>query len=123
MNTFQKDECILFQPLGILDHKNGSVLQNQIAAMDSSQNGTWIVDLAHVELIDSAGLVALVSSLNLASQQRCRFVLHNPPQVVNLVLEITRLDRVFEIVHSGAETHEQTLSLFSGASSKVLAAA
>lgn len=123
MITYQQDECVLFELQGLLDGKKGSFLQQGIATIESSQHTIWIVDLAQVTLIDSAGLVALVSSLSFANKHECRFVLHNPPQAVNLVLEIARLDRVFETVHSAAENSKEIVRLFSRAKSEILIAA
>ncbi|MEX0267748.1 STAS domain-containing protein [Leptolyngbyaceae cyanobacterium UHCC 1019] len=123
MITYQQDEYVLFKLEGILDFKKGSLLQQEIATIEPTQYTTWIIDLAQVVLMDSAGLVALVSSLNSADRHKCRFVLHNPPQVVSLVLEIARLDHVFEIVQSGARSSQEIVSLFSRIQSKVLAVA
>ncbi|PZV17629.1 MAG: anti-anti-sigma factor [Leptolyngbya sp.] len=123
MIIFQQDEYVLFELDGILDRKKGSFLQQDIAAIEPTQYTTWIIDLAQVVLMDSAGLVALVSSLNSANRHECRFVLHNPPQVVGLVLEIARLDHVFEMVYSDAKSSQEIVSLLSRAKSEVLVAA
>jgi anti-anti-sigma factor len=123
MIMYQQDEYVLFELEGILDCKKGLFLQQDIAAIDPTQYTTWIVDLAQVVLMDSAGLVALVTTLNSANSNKCRFVLHNPPQVVSLVLEIARLDHVFEIVHSGSRSSQEIVSFFSGNKVELLAAA
>jgi anti-anti-sigma factor len=123
MITYQQNEYVLLQPLEALDCTSGLLLQRQVEAIDPSCHSTWIIDLTLIEFMDSAGLFALIFSLNLADKHCCRLVLHNPSQAVKLVLEIARLDRVFEVTHSDSENHEAIVAQLSRRAFDELAAA
>ena len=58
------------------------------------------VDLAQVDYIDSSGIAALVEGLQQGRACGQRFALVAPSQAVRAVLELARLDRVFDIVAS-----------------------
>jgi anti-sigma B factor antagonist len=94
----EKNQSTLIQIQGCLDVVNAAKLQQQLGQIDSEQSSLWILDLTEVEFIDSAGLVALVTAHKTAVKQRCQLVLCNPSPAVRVILEISQLDRVFEIV-------------------------
>ncbi|HEY9749949.1 MAG TPA: STAS domain-containing protein [Allocoleopsis sp.] len=99
--TDQKvSKTVLLQPQGQLDLEGGVELQHQIAAIASERYSCWVLDLAKIEFINSSGLVALISGLNIANECKCRLVLCNLPAHVKLIFEITQLDQVFEIVET-----------------------
>jgi anti-anti-sigma factor len=99
----QDDRSILLQPKGKLDIQQSAAFQQQIASVEPKAHYLWIVDLSHVDFIDSAGLAALAAGLKLARKNHCRFVLCNLHPSVRILLEITGLDDVFEIVKAPAE--------------------
>jgi anti-sigma B factor antagonist len=94
----EKNQSILIQIQGRLDVVNAAKLQQQLGQLDSEQFRAWILDLTEVEFIDSAGLVALVTAHKTAAKQHCQLVLCNPSPAVRVILEISQLDRVFEVV-------------------------
>ena len=55
------------------------------------------VDLSGVTYMDSSGVAVLVEGLKAAQKKGKRFALLAPSQSVMKVLELTRLDTVFEI--------------------------
>ena len=56
-----------------------------------------IIDLEHVPFIDSSGLVALVSSLRLAREQKGEILLSGVQPQAQAVFRLTMLDRIFPI--------------------------
>lgn len=56
-----------------------------------------LVDLAEVKFIDSAGLMALVASLKQAKNLGRRFSICSVSPGIRMILELSQLDRVFEI--------------------------
>lgn len=56
-----------------------------------------LVDLAEVTFIDSAGLMTLVSGLKQAKKMGRRFSLCSVSPGIKMILELSQLDRVFEI--------------------------
>lgn len=67
-------------------------------AFDSlSQINTVLLDLAGVTIIDAHGLGVMLELREQAEKKGTRFKLTNVPTLVNRVLEISRLDSVFQI--------------------------
>lgn len=93
----------VLQPSGPLSADNAIKFQAQLsAAMLSEQHSSFLVDMGSVESIDSAGLMALVSALKMAQGLNKRFSLCSVSHSIRMVLELTQLDRVFEILESPA---------------------
>lgn len=91
-------QAAIIRPCGSLNAANAAELRQQFhTAMLSEQNNALLVDMSQVESLDSAGLMTLVSTLNLAQENRKRFSLCSVPVPVRIVFELTQLDRVFEI--------------------------
>ncbi len=55
------------------------------------------VDLSGVEYIDSSGVATLVEGLRSAREHDKKFILVSPSPGVMQVLELARLDRIFEL--------------------------
>lgn len=62
-----------------------------------------IVDLTGVEAVDASGLGALVGLEKWARTTGVRIRLLNPSKYLRELLQLTKLDRVFEIAFSAAE--------------------
>ena len=72
-------------------------------AMDSQlRTSVVVLDLARVSAIDASGLGLMLELRQQAESRGMRFKLMNVTKLVSRVLEITRLDSVFEIT-SGVE--------------------
>ncbi len=93
------DEIVL-QPQGRLDLSGGDSLKQQLTTLSTRRYRLWIVDMSRVEFVDSAGLVALVGSLNAAAQSDARLILCGLRPATRIVFEITQLDRAFTIFES-----------------------
>lgn len=55
------------------------------------------INLSEVSYIDSSGIASLVEGLQLARAKKCRLVLFGLQHDAREVLELARLDKVFEI--------------------------
>jgi anti-sigma B factor antagonist len=64
---------------------------------------TVVADLANTTFIDSIALSVLISGLKTVRQRKGEFVLANPAEVVQVILELTSLDRVFKSAPSVSE--------------------
>ncbi len=92
----------LIRAQGHVNAANANELEVQIHQAVKSEATAILVDMSQVESLDSAGLMALVSSLSLAQQLNKRLSLCSMPANVRIILEVTQLDRVFEILPSPA---------------------
>lgn len=91
---------IVFQPQNRLDSQEGNLLQRQFAAILPERHQVWVIDMTHVEFIDSSGLCALVRGLKASRLLGCRLVICNLRATTRLIFEITQLDQAFEIFDS-----------------------
>lgn len=86
------------QPSGHFNASNAVALRQQLMeAVSSRQSPNLLVDMSKVESLDSAGLMALVSALNLAQGLEQRFSLCSVAPSIRIIFELTQLDQVFEM--------------------------
>lgn len=98
-NVLTPNQMTVLQPCGHLNAANASEFQQELtASLSSYQCSSLLVDMSAVESLDSAGLVALVSTLSLAQKLGKRFGLCGVSPSSRIIFELTQLDRVFEIV-------------------------
>ncbi len=81
---------------------NGETVALREAVNSQSRASVVILDLARVSAIDASGLGLMLDLRKQAENMGIRFKLMNANRFVNRVLEITRLNSVFEIT-SGRE--------------------
>ncbi len=55
------------------------------------------VNLSGVEYIDSSGIAAMVEGLQFANSNARKFIITEPSQQVRSIMELARLDQVFDI--------------------------
>jgi anti-sigma B factor antagonist len=84
-----------------LDHLNaatcGDLGRQLMTAIAAPGVVAVLVDLGAVKFIDSAGLMTLVSGLKQAKKMGRRFSLCSVSPGIKMILELSQLDRVFEI--------------------------
>lgn len=96
-----RPQAAIIRPCGHLNAVNAAEFQQQLnTAVLSEQNNALVIDMSQVESLDSAGLMALVSTLNLAKANEKRLSLCSVSTSIRIVFELTQLDRVFEIFES-----------------------
>jgi anti-anti-sigma factor len=99
--------CVL-ELEGHLDARHSQALRHQFADWAESAPSKnkaqqlWLLDLAQVSSIDSAGISALVAGFKLARQSGCTLQICAPSAPVQMVFEIAQLDRVFNLFDSQA---------------------
>ena len=81
-----------------LNHLNALALQRKVNAVLTDAVKTIEVDLSQTVLVDSQGLGALIALRNMMGRRRGAVRVVNPSRLVEQVLELTRLHRVFDIV-------------------------
>jgi len=108
-NVLVRPQTAVIQPSGSLHSGNVITFQHQLnAAIVSEQHSGLLVDMAQVESIDSDGLMALVSGLSMSQRLHKRFSLCSVSHSVRIILELTQLDRAFEILE-GRSTPTEAL--------------
>jgi anti-sigma B factor antagonist len=93
----------VIRPQGHMNADRVPAFQDQLTkAVMSPTSDSLTVDMSQVESLDSAGLMTLVSTLNLAQRLNKRFNLCSLSAPTRIILELTQLDRAFEIVEAVA---------------------
>jgi anti-anti-sigma factor len=111
MTIFEASESVLIRLEGRLDASNAATLQQKLSALEPRRHTLWVLDMANVEFIDSAGLVALIAGLKAARRHGCRLAICHARPSVKLLFEITQLDGVFEIFENLADLTEPGLHM------------
>lgn len=87
---------VVIAPEGRLDATSAPVLREQLLTQVQKGNVRLVVDLSGVDLIDSAGLSALVSGLKAARRAGGTLQIARPSKQVRSILKLTTLHRVLE---------------------------
>ncbi len=88
----------VIRPSGPFNASNAAAFGQHIRKIVSgTEHSSVLVDLALVESIDSAGLMALIHSLRLAQSLGKRFSICSVSPSIQIIFELTQLDKVFEI--------------------------
>jgi anti-sigma B factor antagonist len=82
---------------GEVDLYTSPELRKAILEAIPSSGGELAIDLSDVTYIDSSGVATLVEGLRGARQHGTGFALVSPSQAVKQVLDLARLDSVFEV--------------------------
>jgi anti-sigma B factor antagonist len=93
----QTPEGPLIKVSGEVDLYSSPELRKVILKAIPSAKGDLAVDLSGVTYIDSSGVATLVEGLRSAHDKGSGFVLVTPSPAVMQVLELARLDSVFEV--------------------------
>jgi len=102
-NVLVRPDVALLSPVGHINASNAEAFKQELTAVVST--GEWdavLVDMAQVESLDSAGLMALVASLSLANTLNRRFALCSVSPSIRIIFELTQLDRAFAMFESVA---------------------
>jgi len=86
------------KPHGHLNAVNSDDFKDRLlSAVSAPQTSILLIDLEQVESLDSSGLMALIVGLKRSRDSGCRFSLCSVSPAIQIVFELTQLDRVFEI--------------------------
>ena len=108
--TVNNSQFMLIKPEDCITAANSHLFEREFAAvLKQNPHSTLLVDLEQVEFLDSSGLMALISSWKLAQNLGKRLSLCSISPSLKIIIELTKLDRVFEIFDC-QDTYIKTLS-------------
>ncbi|HAC65466.1 MAG TPA: anti-anti-sigma factor [Cyanothece sp. UBA12306] len=97
-SSFTGLELAIIEPSGYITAANVEDFQRELTqAVTSQQQSAFLIDMHHVEFLDSAGLMALVSVFSVAKNLGKRFSLCSLVPSVRIIFELTQLDNALEI--------------------------
>ncbi|WP_035238073.1 STAS domain-containing protein [Desulfobacter vibrioformis] len=91
---------------GRLDASLAKQLKSQVQDLIGAGRINMVVDLEAVDFLDSSGLGSLVAALRSVNKLNGDIKLASLQEPVRVIIELTRLHRVFEIFGNAAEAVE-----------------
>jgi anti-anti-sigma factor len=86
----------IIKPAGIIDSVKANELCNQVSALLATGNNLVLLDMTDVRSIDSSGLSALIIALKMLKTAGGNLYLCSIAAPVRDLLNVTRMDRLFE---------------------------
>ncbi len=91
---------IVLSPEGPLDASYGLKLESRlISIINSHKSPPMFLSFEQVDSIDSAGLMTLVSAIQLSQRYNFDLTICSVPPALRMVLEMSQLDQVVKIVN------------------------
>ncbi|MCP4643829.1 MAG: STAS domain-containing protein [bacterium] len=91
------DDARVIAVSGEVDLYSSPDLREAITKAIPRSDGALVIDLGDVAYMDSSGVATLVEGLRAAKKKKSGFVLRSPSTAVMKVLQLSRLDTVFEV--------------------------
>jgi anti-sigma B factor antagonist len=105
-NTQDGKTVIVLTPTGRLDITTAWQFRLKLQECISKISPHIVVNLSHVNFIDSSGLTSLVAGMRDADKVNGSFRICNVHPEARLVFEVTMMDSVFEIFETETEALE-----------------
>jgi anti-sigma B factor antagonist len=106
VETVVHDWAVVVAPVGAIESATVLTFEAELWRAESYGLGVVVIDLGGVEFIGSSGLTALWSAQERARSRGWRLALAGLGSQLMRVLEITGLDRHFEVVTDLADLRE-----------------
>ncbi|MBU6228187.1 MAG: STAS domain-containing protein [Cyanobacteria bacterium REEB459] len=91
------------QPQGSLNASNAQDFQAALLERIQGEAALGLlVDMSHLESLDSSGLISLIAAFKQARLLGKQFYLCSVPPAIRIVFELTQLDQAFEILDEGS---------------------
>ena len=104
----------VLQLSGILDKTRGNELRREINEFMVNGTNIFLLDMKEIKLIDSTGLGALVSVMQMVQKANGKLFLCSISDQVRMLFEMTKVDRIFKIFTDQEEFNRQVLVILSG---------
>lgn len=101
----------VLEPSGILDGIRGNQLRREISDIVANKVEIILIDLKEVKFIDSSGLGALVSSMQMVRNANGKLFLCSVSDQVKMLFQLTKMDRLFQTFDDQADFCRQILAV------------
>ncbi|KAF3887297.1 MULTISPECIES: STAS domain-containing protein [Nostocales] len=97
-STLLNPNMTVIRPNGSIVSANALEFERKLTTLLTQTDcSILLLDLGKVESVDSSGVLALVSALKLSQRMGRRLSLCSVSPALKIILELTQLDRLFEI--------------------------
>ncbi len=93
----RNDKGVYVQPKGSISFLTVDAIERQVFDFISEDDAVLVIDLSKVNFLDSAGLGMLISFLKFMKSHNGEMIVEYPQLGVQKLLEMTRMDELFEI--------------------------
>lgn len=98
LHVERRDSAAILRVSGELDITGADVLEARIKELEGDSPDVVVIDLRKVSFMDSTGLRSLLRARALDAEEGWSLKLIRGPEPVHRVLELTRMDDVFDFV-------------------------
>jgi anti-anti-sigma factor len=95
---------------GILDGIKGNELRREVSGVLANGAEILLIDMKEVNFIDSSGLGALVSAMQMARNANAKLFICSISAQVRMLFELTKMDRIFQTFADQDEFNRQILA-------------
>ncbi|RCJ36461.1 sulfate transporter [Nostoc minutum NIES-26] len=95
---------------GILDGIRGNELRREVSAIVANGSEILLIDMKEVKFIDSSGLGALVSAMQIVRNANGKLFVCSISDQVRMLFELTKMDRIFQTFTDQDEFNRQVLA-------------
>ena len=95
---------------GILDGIRGNELRREISGLLANGADILLIDMKEVKFIDSSGLGALVSAMQMVRNANKKLFVCSINDQVRMLFELTKMDRIFQSFADQKEFNRQILA-------------
>jgi anti-anti-sigma factor len=95
---------------GILDGIRGNELRREVSSIVANGADILLLDMKEVKFIDSSGLGALVSAMQMVRNANGKLFVCSISDQVRMLFELTKMDRIFQTFADRDEFNRQVLA-------------
>ncbi len=95
---------------GILDGIRGNELRREVSDALAKKTEILLIDMKGVNFIDSSGLGALVSAMQMTRNANAKLFVCSISAQVRMLFELTKMDRIFQTFADQDEFNSQILA-------------
>ncbi|MBW4457337.1 MAG: STAS domain-containing protein [Nostoc indistinguendum CM1-VF10] len=101
---------VVLEISGILDGIRGNELRREVSGTLANGADILLIDMKEVNFIDSSGLGALVSAMQIARNANAKLFVCSISDQVRMLFELTKMDRIFRTFADQDEFNRQILA-------------
>lgn len=99
---------------GILDGIRGNELRREVSTIMDKGTNILLLDLKNVKFIDSSGLGALVSAMQIVRKTDGQLFICSINDQVKMLFQLTKMDRIFQTFADQEEFNRQVITMQNG---------
>lgn len=88
----------VLEPSGLIDNEGGTQIRRDVSDLLELGIEAILIDCTNITFMDSSGLGALVATLHHVRKQEAQLYLCSLNDQVGIILELTKMDKIFDIL-------------------------